>query len=89
MDQAQVLHIVEEALWLTVLLSAPVVLAALAVGLVVSLFQAATQIQEQTLAIAPKIVVVYATIAALGAWALPELVEYTRGLLGCIGQIRG
>lgn len=89
MDQAQVLHIVEEALWLTVLLSAPVVLAALAVGLIVSLFQAATQIQEQTLAIAPKIVVVYATIAALGAWALPELVEYTRALLSCIGDVRG
>jgi flagellar biosynthetic protein FliQ len=89
MDQSQVLHIVEQALWLTVLLSAPVVLAALAVGLVVSLFQAATQIQEQTLSIAPKIIVVYATIAALGAWALPELVEYTRELLHCIAQVRG
>jgi len=87
-DQAQVLQIVEEALLLTVMLSAPVVLAALAVGLIVSLFQAATQIQEQTLSIAPKIVVVYATIAALGAWALPELVEYTRGLLSCIAQVR-
>lgn len=89
MDQSQVLHIVEQALWLTVLLSAPVVLAALAVGLVVSLFQAATQIQEQTLSIAPKIIVVYATIAALGAWALPELVEYTRELLHGIAQVRG
>ncbi len=89
MDQSQVLHIVEQALWLTVLLSAPVVLAALAVGLIVSLFQAATQIQEQTLSIAPKIIVVYATIAALGAWALPELVEYTRELLHGIAQVRG
>ncbi len=89
MDQSQVLHIVEQALWLTVLLSAPVVLAALAVGLVVSLFQAATQIQEQTLSIAPKIIVVYATLAALGAWALPELVQYTRELLNCIAHVRG
>ena len=74
-------RIVQEALLLVLILSAPGVLTALVVGLLVSVFQAATQIQEQTLAIAPKIVAVYGSLAILGLWMLREVMRFTGHLL--------
>ena len=80
-----IMRIVSEALVLTLLLSALPVLAAMAVGLTVSVLQAATQVQEQTLSVVPKIVAVYAAILLGGAWRIRELVRFSVSLYGLIG----
>ncbi len=70
-----------DALWLTVTLVAPLLLAGLLVAIAVSLFQAATQILEPTLAFVPKLLIVVLVLALLGGWMSDLLMEFTRGLL--------
>lgn len=69
------------------ILSAPVLLAALVVGLVVAIFQAATSIQEQTLTFVPKILAIFAVLALLGGWMFASLREYTINLFSLIPQM--
>ena len=66
---AYVAQITNEAILLTILISAPAIVASLVIGLAVALFSATTQIQEQTLSFAPKMVFVYLAIAMSGSWA--------------------
>ncbi len=70
-----------EALWLTLTLAAPLLLAGLLVALIVSLFQAATQNLEPTLSFVPKLLVMAAVLAVLGGWMGGRLVEFTQELL--------
>ena len=70
-----------EALWLALMLAAPLLLAGLAVALIVSLFQAATQNLEPTLSFVPKLLVIAAVLAVLGGWMGGRLVEFTQELL--------
>lgn len=81
MNAQSVLTMGQEALMLLVVVSAPVLGAALVVGLVVSLFQAVTQIHEATLAFVPKLLAVVAVLAIAGPWMLTMLVEYIRRIL--------
>jgi flagellar biosynthetic protein FliQ len=74
------LEIGRNALLLTVMLAAPMMAAALVVGLLVSVFQALTQINEQTLSFVPKILAVFAALLVAGPWLLNSLVGYTTGL---------
>lgn len=69
------------------LLAAPVLLVAMTVGLVISIFQATTSIQEQTLTFVPKIVAIMLVLALLGGWMFGSLSEYTRNLFGMIPGI--
>ncbi|QRK04578.1 flagellar biosynthesis protein FliQ [Archangium violaceum] len=69
--------ILQQALYLVILVSAPPVLMALLVGLIVAVFQATTQIQEQTLSFAPKLVAVFGILALLGPWIGMQLVRFT------------
>lgn len=69
------------------LLSAPVLLVAMVVGLVISIFQATTSIQEQTLTFVPKIAAIMLVLALLGGWMFSSLAEYTRGLFAMIPEI--
>jgi flagellar biosynthetic protein FliQ len=71
------LRAAREGLLLAIIVSAPFVIVAMAVGLVVSVMQAATQIQEQTLSFAPKLIAVALTLAILGPWVGAELVRFT------------
>ncbi len=87
MDAQTVLTIGQEALLLLLMVSAPVLGAALLVGLVVSLFQAVTQIHEATLAFVPKLIAVVAVLAIAGPWMLTVLVEYIRRVLTGIPAI--
>jgi flagellar biosynthetic protein FliQ len=87
MDTDAVLHIGREALLLVLILSAVPVLSAMAVGLIVSVAQAATQIQEQTLTFVPKVVATFLALAIGGLWMLQQLVEFSVGLFDSIGQI--
>lgn len=77
-----ILRIAQNAIYTTMIVSAPVVGVALLIGLLVSIFQAATQIQEQTLAFVPKIVAVLLSILLFGSWMLQKLIEFTQNLLG-------
>jgi flagellar biosynthetic protein FliQ len=70
-----------QGLTLLLMVSAPILIAVLAVGLVVSVFQAATQINEATLSFVPKIVAAVAVLAVAGPWMLSTLVDYLRGVL--------
>jgi flagellar biosynthetic protein FliQ len=79
-----VLTLGQEALLMLLMVSAPILGAALVVGLLVSLFQAVTQIHEATLAFVPKLIAVIAVFAIAGPWMLTMLVEYLRRIMEAI-----
>lgn len=81
MDQAQVLSMAKEAVGTVLLVGGPILGVSLVVGLLVSVFQAMTQIQEQTLSFIPKVLAVVAVLLILGPWMLSILTVYTANLL--------
>ncbi len=87
MDAQMVLTIGQEALWMLMMISAPVLMAVLVVGLLFSLFQAVTQINEATLAFVPKLLVAVAVFALAGPWMLSMLVDYIRRTFEAIPAI--
>ena len=89
MNSQTVLTIAQQALTVTVLVSAPMLLTALIVGLVVSIFQAATQINEMTLSFIPKLVAMFAVLLFAGPWMLAVLVDYVQRLFQSIPQLVG
>ena len=89
MTPETVMTIGQQALLTMLLVSAPLLLAALAIGLVVSIFQAATQINEMTLSFIPKLVGVFAVLVIAGPWMTTLLVEYMRRLYSSIPTIIG
>ncbi|MFY9513130.1 MAG: flagellar biosynthesis protein FliQ [Rubrivivax sp.] len=84
MDAAQVLAAGQQGLYLLLLVSAPVLLVVLIVGLAVSIFQAATQINEATLSFVPKVVAAVAALGFAGPWMMTTLVEYLQRTLQSI-----
>ncbi|HEX2944700.1 MAG TPA: flagellar biosynthesis protein FliQ [Clostridia bacterium] len=86
MDQDTVVNIAQNALMMVLYISAPLLGISLVVGLAVSIFQATTQIQEQTLSFIPKILSVIVAIAAFGSWMLTMLTDYTNNLFQNILQ---
>ena len=80
MDTATVVDIGRQALWMTVLISAPLLGVALFVGLVIGVLQAATSINEATLSFIPKLAAMAIVLAVLGGWQLTTLVDYTRSI---------
>jgi flagellar biosynthesis protein FliQ len=89
MSPDQVLSIGEHALYVTVMLSAPLLLSALAVGLAISIIQAATQINETTLAFIPKLLGLVAVVFVAGHWMLGLIVGYARHLFESIPSLIG
>ena len=81
--------LVREALWMTALIVGVLVVPSLLVGLVVAMFQAATQINEQTLSFLPRLLVMLLTLIWAGPWLVRELMEYTQGLVQNIPLIIG
>ncbi|MEN9775136.1 MAG: Flagellar biosynthetic protein FliQ [Pseudomonadota bacterium] len=80
MDIASVIDIGREALWMTVLISAPLLGAALATGLLIGVVQAATSINEMTLSFIPKLAAMGVVLILVGGWQIGVLVDYTRRL---------
>jgi flagellar biosynthetic protein FliQ len=76
-----ILAIGKQSLFLTLVLSGPAVAVALVVGLLISIVQATTQIQEQSLTFVPKLVAVFATLALTGPWLMSQLVAFGQALL--------
>lgn len=75
-----VIKLAEQSVYTVILLAAPLLLVALGVGLLVSIFQAMTQIQEQTLSFIPKILAVFISLVLFGPWMLTTIVDFTRNL---------
>ena len=84
-----VLTIGAEALWLTLLISAPLLLAALAAGLIVGIFQAATQINEMTLSFIPKLMAMFEVMVFAGPWMLATMLDFMRRLITGIPALIG
>jgi flagellar biosynthetic protein FliQ len=77
----------QQALWVTMLIAAPLLLSALAVGLLVGMFQAATQINEMTMSFIPKLLVMVAALVISGPWMLGVIVNYTQQLMAQIPSL--
>ena len=83
------MNIGREAIEMTLLLSGPLLLAALVIGLIISIFQAATQINEPTLSFVPKILATVGVLTIVGPWMLTTLVEYLQRMLQSIPSVVG
>ena len=84
MDAQQVFTAGQQGLYVLLMVSAPILIAVLVVGLVVSVFQAATQINEATLSFVPKIVAAVAVLAFAGPWMMSTLIEFLQRTLQSI-----
>ena len=82
-----VTQIMREALYLTLVVSGPPIIVSLVIGLIISLFQAVTQLQEQTITFVPKIVVVFIVIAILGPWMGKQMVQFTHALFSSFATV--
>ena len=80
MDTATVVDLGRQALWMTVLISAPLLGVALFVGLVIGVLQAATSINEASVSLVPKLAALALTLAIAGGWQLTTLVDYSRAI---------
>ncbi|AZP13885.1 MULTISPECIES: flagellar biosynthesis protein FliQ [Undibacterium] len=89
MTPDSVMTLGREAMEVTLMVSAPLLLVALAVGLIVSIFQAATQINEATLSFIPKLVGIFITLIVAGPWMLSVLGDYMRHMFTSIATMAG
>ena len=87
MSPEQVIHVGRQAVETVLLTAAPMLIAAMVIGLLISIFQAATQITEQTMTFIPKIVAVFVTLLIFGPWIIELLVTFTTGILAQIATI--
>jgi flagellar biosynthetic protein FliQ len=87
MTDITVITLAHKALWITLLLSLPILGFGLVAGVLVSVFQAVTQIQEMTLSFVPKVLSVAAALVLLGSWMLQQLITFTVQLLSDIPQL--
>jgi flagellar biosynthetic protein FliQ len=81
MSQDTALAYGQQAMWLIIQVAAPAVLAGLIVGVIISVFQAATSIQEQSLVFVPKVLALMGALALTGGWMMTRLVEFARVML--------
>jgi len=86
-NDAAVIALAQEALTTTLMIAAPILLVSLAIGMVVSIFQAMTQINEVTLTFVPKIFGVFAVAAIVGPWMIGTMVNYTTRLLMALPEL--
>lgn len=89
MDADTVMTVAHDMLWVTLKLAAPMLLSVLAIGLVIAMFQAATQINEMTLTFVPKLIVVALVLVVAGHWMLRLLTDYTQALFESIPALIG
>jgi flagellar biosynthetic protein FliQ len=89
MSQEFVISLAQKAIYTLFIVSGPLLIIALVVGLIVSIFQATTQIQEQTLAFIPKIVAVLVALIFFGPWMLTKIVEFTYQIFSNLNNFVG
>ncbi len=83
MDTGTVINIARQTVWIIVKTAVPVLLVSMIVGLVISLFQTLTSIQEQTLTFVPKLIAILLTLMLLGAWMLNQITGFMGNLWNC------
>ncbi len=86
MDTGTVINIARQTVWIIVKTAVPVLLVSMIVGLVISLFQTLTSIQEQTLTFVPKLLAIMIALMIMGNWLLNEIVSFMQMLWGSFGQ---
>jgi len=84
MDAQSAVDVCRSAIWIALIIASPVLFAGTAVGLLIGLFQALTQIQEQTIAIVLKIVVMIFVVAVIMPWMALHMIEFTQGVVSTI-----
>lgn len=89
MSQEFVIRIAGQAIYTVLKAAAPMLVIALVVGLIISIFQATTQIQEQTLAFVPKIIAVLLSVLVFGPWIMATLVDFTTNLFNNLHNFVG
>ncbi|MDX9884900.1 flagellar biosynthesis protein FliQ [Thauera sp.] len=89
MTPTAVIELGRQAVEVTLLVSAPLFIAALATGLIISIFQAATQINEMTLSFVPKLVAIFVTLVLAGPWMITILTDFMRRLIESIPSMIG
>lgn len=87
MTEEMIIDLFSESIKIILVLSSPMLLSGLLIGLLIAIFQATTQIQEATLAFVPKIIVVFVVMMLTGSWMINSLIEYTNYVLGMIDLI--
>jgi flagellar biosynthetic protein FliQ len=88
-NETEILHIAQQAILITFKLAAPILIVSLAIGVVISLFQAVTSIQEMSLTFVPKLAGIAAVIVLTGGWMLQQLTVFARGLLESAPRLVG
>jgi flagellar biosynthetic protein FliQ len=86
MNDAQVIAVAGDALWTALLVSAPILIVSLVIGVAVSVFQAMTQVNEATLTFVPKLLGVFAVSAVMGPWMVGTMVQYTHRVFATLPQ---
>ena len=89
MDIGMAAHIMQTGVFQVLIISAPMLIIGVTVGLIISIFQATTSIQEQTLTFVPKIAAILASVAFFGPWMLSSMKQYTLNLIQLISQMGG
>ncbi len=89
MDIGMAAYIMQTGVLQVLIIAAPVLIIGVTVGLIISIFQATTSIQEQTLTFVPKIAAILGSIAFFGPWMLASMKQYTLNLLALISQMGG
>jgi flagellar biosynthetic protein FliQ len=84
MDAQTAIDLGREAIWVTLLVGAPVLLAGLLIGLIIGLMQALTQIQEQTVVFVPKLVAMFLVLSLVLPWLIAQMVQYSTDLISGI-----
>lgn len=87
MTMGNFLDVMRVSLYNLLIISAPILLSSMIVGLIISILQATTQIQEQTLTFVPKLIAVFAVLIILGPWILKKLMDYTIYIFNLLPQM--
>ncbi len=87
MEQTEIIQIMQDAVYTILIVAAPMLLTGMVVGVIVSIFQATTQINEQTLAFVPKIVSILLAIVIFGGWMITNLTDFTHRMYSMIGTM--
>lgn len=87
MSSADVMNIFQNAIYTTIKLSAPMLIVSIVVGLIVAIFQAATQIHEQTLTFVPKVAAIAALLLMTGSWMITVTVEFFQGIFNLMATL--
>ena len=89
MDSGDIISIARETVWIIVKTAVPILLVSMIVGLIISLFQTLTSIQEQTLTFVPKLIAILICIVLMGTWILNQIVQFMNNLWSNFGDYIG